>query len=65
MQESEEQSQEEVIHYVPSDKFVFHTCPLCESLARFPEKSKTPSYFEKIRAYLTSLEKETLVEEQK
>lgn len=60
-----QESSGEVIHYTPSTKFVFHTCPVCESLATFPEKSKKPSYFEKIKEYLTSLEKESLVEEQK
>lgn len=60
-----QESSGEVIQYIPSTKFVFHTCPVCESLAAFPEKSKKPSYFEKIKDYLTSLEKESLVEEQK
>lgn len=62
MQESDQQEQE--IQYVPSKKFVFHNCPVCESLAAFPEESKTPSYFNKIRDYLTSLEKESIVEPQ-
>lgn len=60
----QESSSGEVVQYIPSTRFVFHNCPLCESLVAFPEKSKRPSYFEKIMQYLTSLEKETVVEEQ-
>lgn len=65
MQESSElEAEEHVVEYVPSDRFVFHTCPLCESLARFPEKPKTPLYFDKIKDYLASLEKESVMEQQ-
>lgn len=63
MQESDQQ--EEVIQYIPSKKFVFHTCPICESLAAFPEESKLPSFFDKIAEYLLSLKLETIVEESK
>lgn len=57
MQESDQQEQE--IQYVPSKKFVFHNCPVCESLTAFSEESKLPSYFGKISEYLLSLNEES------
>jgi hypothetical protein len=48
MQESSSGEAQEII-YVPSTKYVFHECPVCLTVTTFPEKSKLPSLFDKIR----------------
>lgn len=59
MQEAEEAQR------VPARRYLFHNCPVCDSLARFPEESQVPKFFNKINDYLTSLEEQVKPEEQK
>lgn len=49
MQEVEE------VQRVPVRRYLFHNCPVCDSLARFPEESSAPSYFNEINNYLEFL----------
>lgn len=49
---------EEEVQRIPARRYLFHNCPVCDSLARFPEESEVPQFFDQINSHLTSLRNE-------
>jgi hypothetical protein len=51
----QEVNEQEELTSIPATRFIFHTCPVCSSLARMPEESSAPKYFDQINDYLRFL----------
>lgn len=51
----QEVNEQEELTPIPATRFIFHTCPVCSSLARMPEESSVPKYFNQINDYLQFL----------
>lgn len=52
----EEENVEEV-RIIP-ERFEFRTCPVCDTMARFPEGSKLFKYFEVVEALINKVKEE-------
>lgn len=49
------QEAEGEVQRIPAKRYLFHNCPVCESVSRFPEDSTAPNYFNEINNYLQFL----------
>jgi hypothetical protein len=53
----QEENEDEVVR-VPVERYKFHTCPVCDIMARFPEDSKLFKYFGVIEALVNKVKEE-------
>jgi len=54
----QEQNESEQAQPIIPERFEFRACPVCDTMARFPEGSKLFKYFEVIEALINKVKEE-------